>query len=299
MDLNKFDLNLLRTLDVLLHEQHVSRAASTLNLSQPATSAALARLRESLGDALLVRGAGGMQPTERAAELAPKVRKLLEQVTELLASPAAFDPKQARVTFNVASTDYFIELATGALSQRLRDASPAMRFVWRPLTGEGLLEKMERGTHDLAITNLARAPESLHSRLLVKESYVGIASKKNKHAKDSIGLAQLCALPHALVTVGRDNFFSGVMDEVLAARGLKRNVVMSVPQFRFAVDVVEHSDVVAIFPARLAARYANRIRQFALPVAPKPFEIVMTWHERTHRSAPHQWLRKQILELVQ
>ena len=88
--------------------------------------------------------------------------------------------------------------------------------------------------------------------------------------------------------MGRDNFFSGVMAEVLAARGLKRNVVMAVPQFRFAVDVV------AIFPARLAARYANRIRQFALPVAPKPFEIVMTWHERTHRSPPHQWLRKQI-----
>jgi DNA-binding transcriptional LysR family regulator len=301
MDIARVDLNLLRVLDALLREQHVSRAAKALHLSQPATSAALSRLRDALGDPLLVRTTRGMRPTERAVELAPQIRKLLENVSLILAPPAAFDPRIADMVLTVAATDYFIELANRNLAFRFTAESPNLHFAWRSLSGSpDLLEKMGRGEYDVAITTPMRAPESLRARLLMKEDFVGIIAKKNKSIKANgqIGLDAFCRLPQVLVSVTGNDPFRSAMDEALEARGLSRNVAFSVPQFRFAVDIVESTDVIAVFPARLAAQYGDRVRKFILPLSLPPFEIVMTWHERTHRSPPHQWLRKQLLEIA-
>ncbi len=298
MDIGKIDLNLLRVLDALLREQHVSRAANALHLSQPATSAALARLRDSFGDPLLVRTARGMQPTQHAVELAPQIRRLLEEVSRVLAPATVFNPSVAETIFTVAATDYFIELANTHLPSRLCAESPNIRFAWRPLTGQGLLEKLEQGEYDLAIINASRAADTLHSRRLIKETFVGIAAKKGKRAKTGMGLDTFCTLPHVLVSITGVDPFRSAMDDVLAARGLSRKVAFSVPQFRFAVDIVEKTDAIAVFPSRLAARYADRVRQFPLPVSLPPFEIVMAWHERAHRPLSQQWLRRQLLELI-
>jgi DNA-binding transcriptional LysR family regulator len=298
MDIEKIDLNLLRVLDVLLREQHVSRAAQALHLSQPATSAALARLREALGDPLLVRGASGMQPTERAVDLAPKVRALLESVAQVLAPPGVFDAASAQMAFSISSSDYFIELANPSLAQRLLGKSPGLQLAWLPMQGEQLVSRMERGQIDLAITSAARAPEALRQRLLVNESFVGIARKRHPHLKSAPKLDAFCQLPHVLVSPSGRDLFHGTMDDVLAARGLARRVVFSVPQFRFAVDIVASTDAVAVFPARLAGLFSSRLMQFALPLQPPDFSVVMLWHERTHRSVPHQWLRSQLLDCL-
>jgi DNA-binding transcriptional LysR family regulator len=294
MDIQRIDLNLLRVLDVLLREQHVSRAAVALHLSQPATSAALARLREALNDPLLTRGVRGMQPTERAIELAPKVRALLESIGQVLAPTSVFDAKTADLTFSIASTDYFIELASQPLAQRLRQASPNMRFAWLPIANAKIVERLERGELDIAITSAARAPDSLRSKPLLKESFIGIARKKHPIAKTGMSLDSFCQLPHTLVSPSGNDLFHGAMDDALAARGLSRRVVFSVPQFRFAIDIVKTTDTVAVFPKRLANQYRGQVNEFELPLPPPSFEIVMLWHERTHRSAPHQWLREQL-----
>ena len=300
MNIQNIDLNLLRVLDALLREQHVSRAANALHLSQPATSAALARLRDALGDPLLVRTARGMQPTERAIQLAPQLRALLENIAVVLLPPVEFDPRQTKMIFNVAATDYFVELTNRKLAQRLSNESPNIQFAWRPLIGAGLIEKMQSAQYDVAITNRARVPGSLHVRSLMKESFVGIANKKNKRikAKAPMALDTFCKLPHVLVSPTGVDPFHGATDDALAARGLARQVAFSVPQFRFAIDIVDSTDAIAVFPAKLAAQYRDRITQFALPIALSSFDIAMSWHERTHRSPPHQWLRKQLLELV-
>ena len=296
----QIDLNLLRVFDALLREQHVSRAANALHLSQPATSAALARLREALNDPLLVRTARGMQPTERAVALAPQIRQILETVATVLSPPKPFNPALAQITFTVAATDYFIELVNQQLPALLRAKSPNMRFSWRPLVGPNLLEKTERGEYDAVVTSAVRAPEALRSRILVRETFVGIAAKSNKKVKANcaMGLDTFCKLPQVLVSLTGAEPFQSAMDDALAKRGLVRNVAFSVPQFRFSVDIVESTDVIAVFPARLAALYAHRVKSFALPICPAPFDIVMAWHERTHRSEPHKWLRQQLLTLA-
>lgn len=298
MDIKNIDLNLLRVLDVLLREQHVSRAAQALHLSQPATSAALMRLREALGDPLLVRTARGMQPTERAVELAPRLRTLLQSLNQLLEPPVQFEAAYAHQTFSVASTDYLIELVNQPLTQALLKQAPDVRLAWLPMRSERLTERMERGEVDLAITSAARAADSLRSRSLVKDSFVGIASKRNRLVRTGMSLDAFCQLKHVLVSPSSTDVFHGAMDDALAARGLSRKVMFSVPQFRFAVDIVQATAAVAVFPARLAAQYGSRIKQFALPLTPPDFQIVMLWHERTHRSPAHQWLREQFLQSV-
>ncbi|MFM2399159.1 MAG: hypothetical protein RL341_1316, partial [Pseudomonadota bacterium] len=246
MDIRQIDLNLLKVLDALLREQHVSRAAQALHLSQPATSAALSRLREALGDPLLVRTARGMQPTGRAVELAPQVRQLLENIQHVLAAPTAFDPKVGSAVFTVASTDYFIELASASVAQQLRKHAPQVRLAWRTILADGLLARMERGEVDVAITSRARAPAQLRSRSLLTDSFVGIARKNHPQARKGMLLDAFCQLPHVLVSPGGTDVFHGAMDDALAQRGLSRQVVFSVPQFRFAVDIVQSTDAVAV-----------------------------------------------------
>jgi DNA-binding transcriptional LysR family regulator len=293
MDIRKLDLNLLKVLDALLREQHVSRAAQALHLSQSATSAALTRLREALGDPLLLRTARGMQPTERAVELAPRVRAVLQGIEQLVAGPQQFDPQVSEGVFNVAATDYLIDLINAPLAQHLHRQAPHVRFAWRPVTLPNILPRMERGEIDLLITSRARAPEALRSRSLVTESFVGIARKQHPALrKKPLTLDAFCQLAHVLVSPADSDVFRGSMDALLHARGLSRRVVFSVPQFRFAIDIVQHTDIVAVFPARLAVQYRSHVQQFTLPLAPAAFEIVAAWHERTHRSAPHQWLRE-------
>jgi DNA-binding transcriptional LysR family regulator len=299
VDISKIDLNLLKVLDALLREQHVSRAARALHLSQPATSAALARLREALGDPVLVRSTRGMQPTERAVELAPRVRAMLQSIEQLLAAPTQFDPQVSEVVFNVAATDYAIELINAPLAQRLQDQAPQVRFAWRPVHLEGMVPRLERGEIDLVISNRARLPDTLRSRALLTETFTGIARKQHPALrKVPLSLDAFCQLPHVLVSPAGTDVFHGTMDDALHSRGLSRRVAFSVPQFRFAVDIVQDTDMVAVFPARLAALYSHRVRRFELPLAPPAFEIVAAWHERSHRSAPHQWLRAVVQECV-
>ena len=301
MNIDRLDLNLLRVLNVLLREQHVSRAATTLHLSQPATSAALARLRDALGDPLLVRTARGMQPTARAIALAPQIRALLQSVSAVLTPAQPFNANHSDLTFTVAATDYIIELINNDLALTLRKGSPNLKFAWRSLALPNLLARLETGEIDLAITSSVRTPDALHARKLVTETFVGIAAKGNRFVGNSTAMKidAFCSQPHVVVSISGVDPFKTNTDDLLAKRGLSRHVAFSVPQFRFAVDMVENTDVIAVFPERLARRFADRIQIFALPIQTQSFDIVMAWHEISHRSAAHQWLRSTIQAVVQ
>ena len=147
---------------------------------------------------------------------------------------------------------------------------------------------------------LLRTPKSLRSRKLVTETFVGIAAKANRHVvgQKMMALDSFCSQPHVVVSVTGVDPFQSNTDILLAKRGLSRQVAFSVPQFRFAVDIVENTDAIAVLPARLAQRYADRIKVFTLPIQSQSFDIVMAWHEISHRSAAHQWLRSTIQGVI-
>ncbi len=297
MSLRRLDLNLLRALDVLLDERHVTRAAARLHLTQPATSAALARLRDSLGDALLVRGERGLVLTPRAAELAPQVRALMLQVDALVTRPLPFDPAQARRRFTLATTDYVLALLAPWLA-RLSAEAPGLDIALMAPDSERLAARMERGDVDLAVLNLTRVPPGLRSRATLTERFVVVGRRDHPRLRRPLTLEAFCALEHVLVSP-RGGSFSAQTDEALAALGRARRVRLSVQNFTDVPPLLAASDLVCVYPARLAQRLADRLQIVEPPLALPGFTMAAAWHERAHSDPAHRWLRGAVHQALQ
>jgi DNA-binding transcriptional LysR family regulator len=299
VDIRQLDLNLLRALDALLDERHVSRAAARLHLSQPATSSLLARLRDVFGDPLLVRTGRDLTVTPRALLLAPRVRAVLDDIEALLAEGRRFDPLTARQRFVIAATDYVQALLTPWLPHKLPVQAPGVDIALvTPRADDGgvkIERQLAEGEIDLAVLNLTRTPDTLRSRTVLTERFVVIARKKHPKVKRTLTLERFCALEHVLVSP-RGGSFVGPTDEVLAARGLSRRVRLSVQGFLAVPEIVAQSDLICVFPERLARHYAAQLMIVEPPLPLPAFTMVAAWHERAHRDAAQRWLRDYIIE---
>lgn len=293
VNLHRLDLNLLLTLDVLLSEHNVTRAAQRLNLSQPSVSVQLARLREIFDDPLLLPGPRGMQPTARADGLREPLRQALEALQRAVSPVSEFDPAQAQVTWRVAATDYTETAVLLPLLARLRAAAPASRLAIFELNPGQIQRQAEQGDIDLFFHLRDGSPPALHQRLLFSERYV-LAGRVNHPAlQRRPTLEQFCSLEHVIVSP-EGGGFSAATDLALAQRGLTRNVVLSVPHFLFMLDALARTDLVAVLPERLVAK-SGALRVVEPPVELAGFDMLMLWHERLHRDPGHKWLRQQIL----
>lgn len=295
VNFRQIDLNLLATLDVLLSELNVTRAAQRLNLSQPSVSVQLGRLREIFADPLLLPGPRGMQPTARADELRAPLRRALEALEGAVSTGGVFDPLHADNTWRVVATDYTESVVVLPALNRLRRAAPDTRLAILELNPSRILRQAEQGDVDLIFHLREGSPASLHQRLLFSERYV-LAGRLNHPAlKRRLTLAQFCKLEHVIVSPDGGGF-SAMTDEVLTRSGLKRKVVLSVPHFLFMLETLANSDLVAVLPERLVKN--NLQLQVVEPPLPLPgFDMLMLWHERLHRDPAHQWLRQQLVDV--
>lgn len=296
INLNHLDLNLLLTLDVLLREHNVTRAAQRLNLSQPSVSVQLARLREIFDDPLLLPGPRGMQPTVRADELREPLRQALEALERAVSPVNAFDPARASVTWRIAATDYTESAVLLPLLSTLRRDAPASRLAVFELNPGQIKRQAEQGDIDLFFHLREGAPASLHQRLLFTERYVLAGRLGHPALKRRPSLKQFCQLEHVIVSP-EGGGFQAATDDALAARGLTRNVVLSVPHFLFMLDALARTDLVAVLPERLVAT-TGALQVVDPPVELAGFDMLMLWHERLHRDPGHKWLRQQILGVL-
>jgi len=290
MDIRRIDLNLLRALDALLAERSVTRAAVRLHLSQPAMSAVLARLRKALGDPLFVRSSHGLVPTARAVALEAPLRAVLHEIAQLVAPETVFDPRVAEREFALAMTDYMHGLITPQLVELLAKEAPRLRLAVR-LPSPPIAQQIEAGDADLGIMNLQRAPAGLRSRELLREHFVVIASPENRHVGRRLTLDRFCALDHVLASPA-GGAFAAQTDEALAALGRQRHVRLALQSFEMVARVVAASDMIAVYPYRLARGYGKALRVIAPPLALPGFVMVAIWHERLHRDPGHKWLRE-------
>ncbi|WP_437297833.1 LysR family transcriptional regulator [Sorangium sp. So ce426] len=297
MDSSRLDLNLLVALDALLAERNVTRAAKRLNLSQPALSAQLQRLRELLGDPLLVPAQRGMTPTRRALELQAPLHEALEGVRAVVAAGAGFDPATSELTVAIAASDYVQYALLMPLAFQLRREAPGVRLAWRALDVAQLAGQVERGEVDLAVLTPELAPEHLRSRKVLDERFVVIVRRNHPLVSRTISLDQLCALDHVVVSP-RGGGFTGATDAALAALGRERRVVMSVPSFLMVPELVARSDMAALVPERLARDRADRLELLPPPVPVPGFAIVMAWHHRTAMHPALTWLRDRVRALA-
>ncbi|ROL83407.1 LysR family transcriptional regulator [Pseudomonas chlororaphis] len=292
-NLRRLDINLLLTLDVLLAEHNVTRAAQRLNLSQPSVSVHLAKLREIFGDPLLLPGPRGMRPTARADELREPLRRALEAL-ELAVSPASpFDPGAATNTWSVSASDYGESTVILPALAGLRAAAPGTRLAVLELEPGRLVQQAEQGIIDLALHTSEDSPPGLRRRVLFSERYVLVGRVGHPRLQRRPSLAQFAKLEHVVVSPDGGGFH-GVTDSALGEVGLTRRVVLSVPHFLFVLSALASTDLVAMLPARLV-RDNPALKVVEPPLEVPGYEMAMLWHERCHRDPAHQWLREFIV----
>ncbi|HZZ09218.1 MAG TPA: LysR family transcriptional regulator [Paraburkholderia sp.] len=291
INLRQLDLNLLLTLDVLLAEHNVTRAAQRLNFSQPSISVHLAKLRDIFGDPLLLPGPRGMRPTARADELRAPLRDALAALERAVSPAGPFDPANAGHTWRVAATDYGESTLVLPALKTLRAAAPGSRLAVVELVPSRIAKQAERGEIDLAFHTSHDAPPELRHRAMFKERYVLVGRAGHPRLARRPTLAQFCKLDHVIVSPQGGGFY-GVTDQAIAEVGLTRRVVLSVPHFLFVISTLVHSDLVAMLPERLV-RDNPAVRVVEPPVVVPGYEMAMLWHERSHRDPAHRWLRDQ------
>ena len=295
-DIRTLDLNLLKTLDALLDERSVTRAAERLSLTQPAVSGMLTRLRECFDDPLFTRSQRGIIPTLRALELAQPVKAILAEVSELL-QPKAFDPATAEITLNIAATDYALRAVIVPFMAALQLQAPAIRVAVLPVNNEQLNAQFERGDIDIALVTPDSAPPGLHARSLYHEDYVCLMREQHPLARaDALTLDAFCAQDHALVSYTGGNF-RGVTDEALDALGRSRRVTLSVCSFLVLPEILRVSNLISVVPRRLAMNLPG-LKVLQPPLDIKGFTKTVVWHDRSHRDAGQRWLRELLFAIA-
>ncbi|MGE5476468.1 MAG: LysR family transcriptional regulator [Bacteroidales bacterium] len=293
---SSLDLNLLAALEALLAERNVTRAARRLNLSQPALSAQLARLRTLLGDPLLLPAQRGMIPTQRALDLQEPLHRALEQVRAVVAVGSVFDPASSGLTVSIAATDYIQYAVLMPLVAALSREAPGMRVAFRVLDVAQLQTQMERGEVDMALMTPDTVPETLRLRPLFAERYVAVVRHGHPQVGTDLDIDSFCALGHILVSPDGGGF-SGSTDAALAAHGRARRVAVSAASFLIVPEMVERTDLIAVVPERLVRDRGNRLRVLSPPVPVPGFAIALAWHDRTNAHPAQRWLRARLQQL--
>jgi DNA-binding transcriptional LysR family regulator len=304
MNLQSIDLNLLVVLEALVEECSVTRAAKRIGLSQPALSNALARLRRTFDDPLLVRTATGMAPTPTAQELVIPVRQALTHLREALEAKAAFDPATTERTFQVLASDYAEITLIAPLLQALRKDAAALklhiqrpRSVFEPPSVASLADAF-----DLAVgfyPDPLALDARLHSALLWEEQNVCLASAKHPTIKGKLTLKQFAEAEHVALFYKPQG--PGVIDTLLAQKGYTRKIAVQSPHFTSLPFLVAGTDLLATAPERLARRFARQLRLqvLATPFDLPPFRLTLLWHQRHHSDPAHRWLRQTLLAAAQ
>jgi len=281
VSLSRLDLNLLRVLDTVLSEGSVVRAARRLHVTPSAISNALARLREVLGDPLVIRSGRGIVPTTRAAGLASSLKRALNELERAVQSDA-FDPTTTTKQFTLAISDAGQIARLPRLARLLAKEMPHSQLrvvgVDTYMSSGGIA-----GTEvDVAIIGVAEKTPGVHFAPLYEEDSVLVARRGHPRVGAQITKTQLGQLQHVDVQVAPGRGYRELARSY-ARLDIKREVGMVVPSFIAAAAVTAQTDFVATLPASLVEVLGKRLG-LRVVMAPAPritTEIKLVWHERT------------------
>jgi DNA-binding transcriptional LysR family regulator len=289
------DLNLLVTLDVLLAEGSVAGAARRLHLSPSAMSRALARLRDTTGDPLLVRAGRGLVPTPRAIELRERVSQLVQDGEAVLRPARKLKLRQLVRTFTLRTREGFVENFGAELIRRVSEQAPGvrLRFVHKPDKGSTPLRD---GAVDLetGVVDTTMGPE-VRTQALFRDRFIGVVRKGHPLSQGKVTPARYAAGGH--ISVSRRGLERGPVDEALELLGLEREIVTLVDGFSAALALARATDLIATVPERHTANLRAGMHSFELPVALPEFTVSLLWHPRLDADQAHRWLRGVVREV--
>ncbi len=288
------DLNLLTALDVLLHERSVSAAARRLGLSTSAMSRTLSRLREVLGDPVLVPAGRAMVATPHAEAIAEQVRLLNAGVHMVLRPPLQIDVRTLKRDFTIRANEAFVLRHAARLSAAVAATAPGvrLRFAAKP---DKDIRPLRDGTVDLDIGVIPGDGAELRAQTLYRDVFVGIVRMGHPLLGATITPERYAACDH--VVSSKKGRFLGPVDEALAALGLSRRISIIVPSFPAVIAVAAMSDLVGLAPRSFSQTGPDmRTEIFDLPVATPQITVSQIWHPRMDADAGHRWLRAMVFE---
>lgn len=301
LNFRSLDLNLLRVFDEVMAERSLTRAAEKLAITQPAVSNAMRRLRDAVGDELLVRQGQGVQPTPRAQALWPVVREALASLAENLA-PDRFDPASAHTTLVLAMADATAATLIPHLMAILEAEAPGVTVRILPLTTRDPRSLLDEENADLAIGNFpvvladltARAQSgalvAYENRRLYDGEYVAAMRRDHPLSRQPLTLERYCAARHALVSFSGRAW--GFIDEALASLGKKRHIALTVNQYGTAARVVAQSDLVTVMPRHFVpiSHMAEQLYIAKLPMDVMAVHVDALWHKRGPNRPAYDWM---------
>lgn len=289
------DFNLLLTLDAVLSEGSVARAARRLRLSPSAMSRALARLRETTGDPLLVRAGRGLVPTPRAIELRDQVSRLVEEGKAVLRPADQFDLTQLARTFTLRAREGFVENFGAALIGRVAEQAPGVRLCFlqkhdkeSAALRDGLVD-LEAG-----VTGKATGPE-IKVQALFRDRFVGVVRSGHALSRRKISPEAYAGGSH--ICVSRQGIDKGPVDDALAALGLQGKAAAIVGSFASALALASQSELIATVPERQTHAMRSGLHSFSLPFAAPEITVSLFWHPRMDADPAHRWLRGLVREI--
>ncbi|MBB3456502.1 DNA-binding transcriptional LysR family regulator [Rhizobium sp. BK313] len=304
-----FDLNLLRVFEALMDERSVLRASQKLNLTQSAVSHALARLRDMIGDEIFVRVGPGMQPTDRALQLAPIVRNALLSLESAIEAPA-FDPRTARKTFTIAANDFTTMVLVPNLLQIFQNEAPSIDIVIKPVTRIDLAEQIDLGRIDVAIGTFSTSAIRFKSKKLFGYDDILITQAGSRFTAMTLEMLEEMTL--CVVSFGADQegaiagyllerglarrsemYDREALESAYAERGSSPRVGVILPHFLALPSLLNANKLAAIVPRPLgkALQRNKQVEAYELPYCTAALDVCLLWHERQHKDPAHVWLR--------
>jgi DNA-binding transcriptional LysR family regulator len=306
VNVNRVDLNLLVYLDALLRERNVTQAANQLNLSQPAMSNGLRRLRELFDDPLLVRTSDGMTPTERALELEPIVREVLTTIDRAVQPRTEFEPEQAQRVFRIMASDYAEATLFPEVLAKLRILAPGLTLDIMTPSDVSFLD-VERGKVDMVINRFDSMPQSFHQIHLWDDTFSCILNVDHPMLED-FTLENYLAADHVWVSktgmgvgvgVNPDDVQRlGWVDVALNKLGKKRQIRVFTRHYQAAMTLAEQNDLIVTLPTRAAMLKRDNPRVILRdpPLDIPPLELKMAWSPLLQHNPANRWLRKLIAD---
>jgi len=296
VNLRNFDLNLLVIFKAIMASGSIAGAADEIGLSPSAVSHALARLRVMLNDQLFIRNATGMEPTPRALEVYDEVERGLAFISNAISLQHRFDPWRAEREFTMQVTDYVSGFFLPVLAERLQREAPGVSVKILPfsISTESAWDQVDL---QIRLTPGRLQPEVARSRRLMADDFLVIMRPGHPRADQPMTAELYASLPH--VKLSQSATGTTVIEDALAARGLRRHMAMTVSSWFEIPDIVANSDLIAIAPKRMLEfdpRLA-RLKAAPLPLEEVVYSIDLCWDLRTEREPGQAWLRQFVCQI--
>lgn len=296
-DIRSVDVTMLRTFDALLRERSVSKAAARLFLSQPAVSALLKRLRVAFDDELFIRSRSGVEPTARALALAPNVESVLMELQRLMGMSRPFDPSRSDRILRISGSDHLCRTLMPPIARKLSALGSNMRLSWSLADYSKATDELARGDVDLVLIPRITQVTGVQTALLCEDSYVCVARVGHPALAAGLDLDGFCHYPHIVLGQSR-SVLDDTVESQLARMGRKRYVQAGVTSFSQMVDLLVETDLIAVFPLRVARRYGSSLESVPLPFELPNYRLYACWHKRSETDEAAVWLRAQVLQVA-